>query len=52
MDEYQMTIDDMQFAEMVAAQPGRSAFIDESGSFGFDFTKEGTSLFYVEGVKN
>ena len=35
MDEYQMTIDDMQFAEMVAAQPGRSAFIDESGSFGF-----------------
>lgn len=47
MDEYQMTIDDMQFAEMVAAQPGRSAFIDESGSFGFDFTKEGTSLYYV-----
>ena len=47
MDEYQMTIDDMQFAEMVAAQPGRSAFIDESGSFGFDFTKEGTSLHYV-----
>ena len=47
MDEYQMTIDDMQFAKMVAAQPGRSAFIDESGSFGFDFTKEGTSLYYV-----
>ncbi len=47
MDDYQMTIDDMQHAELVAAQPGRSAYIDESGSFGFDFTKEGTSLYYV-----
>ena len=47
MNEYQMTIDDMQHAELVAAQPGRSAYIDESGSFGFDFTKEGTSLYYV-----
>ena len=47
MDEYQMTIDDMQHAELVAAQPGCSAYIDESGSFGFDFTKEGTSLYYV-----
>lgn len=47
MDEYQMTIDDIQHAELVATQPGRSAYIDESGSFGFDFTKEGTSLYYV-----
>ncbi|MGN0809518.1 MAG: DUF3800 domain-containing protein [Christensenellales bacterium] len=42
-----MTIDDIQYAELVAAQPGRSAYIDESGSFGFDFTKEGTSSHYV-----
>ena len=47
MDEYQMTIDDMQHAELVAAQPGRSAYIDESGGFGFDFTQEGTSAYYV-----
>lgn len=47
MDEYQMTIDDIQHAELVATQPGRSAYIDESGSFGFDFNKEGTSLYYV-----
>ena len=47
MDEYQMTIEDMQYAELVAAQPGRSAYIDESGSFGFNFAKEGASLYYV-----
>lgn len=47
MDEYQMTIEDMQYAELVAAQPGRSAYIDESGSFGFNFAKGGASLYYV-----
>lgn len=45
--EYQMTIDDLQYAELIAKQPGRSAFIDESGGFGFDFTKVGTSEYYI-----
>ena len=47
MVEYQMTLDDLQYAELIATQPGRSAYIDESGGFGFDFTKEGTSAYYV-----
>ncbi len=47
MDEYQLTIDDLQHAKFIATQPGRSAFIDESGSFGFDFSKGGTSSHYV-----
>ena len=47
MAEYQMTIEDLQYAELIATQPGRSAYIDESGGFGFDFTKEGTSAYYV-----
>ena len=32
---------------MVEAQPGRIAYIDECGSYGFDFEKEGTSTYYV-----
>ena len=47
MSAYQLTIDDIQHAEYIANQPGRSAFIDECGSFGFDFTKSGTSKYYV-----
>ncbi len=47
MDEYQITMDDIQQAKLVAAQPRRRAYVDESGSFGFDFSKEGTSLYYV-----
>lgn len=47
MEGYQISIDDLQHASYVATQPGRSAFIDESGSFGFDFSKEGVSPYYV-----
>ena len=47
MVEYQMTLDDLQYAELIATQSGRSAYIDESGGFGFDFTKEGASAYYV-----
>lgn len=28
-------------------RPGRIAYIDECGNFGFDFSKEGTSKFYI-----
>jgi hypothetical protein len=33
--------------ENISKLPGRSAFIDECGSFGFDFCKEGVSTHYV-----
>lgn len=44
---YQLTFEDIERSNSVALQPGRNAFIDECGNFGFDFTKEGTSLFYI-----
>ena len=43
----QITIDDMMHMEKIAAEPGRTAYIDECGSFGFDFTKEGNSKYYL-----
>ncbi len=39
LEGYQLTFDDIRHAELVAAQPGRTAYIDECGGFGFDFTK-------------
>lgn len=47
MGFYQYSFDDMQFAEAVAKQLGRTAFIDECGNFGFDFEKEGVSPHYI-----
>lgn len=47
MEGYQLTFDDIQHAELVAAQPGRTAYIDECGGFGFDFTKPNVSSHYV-----
>lgn len=44
---YQLTFDDLNNRELVRAAPQRTAYIDEYGSFGFDFTKEGTSKYYV-----
>lgn len=46
-ENYQLTIDDMMFKQYVNEQPGRVAYIDECGSFGFDFDKEGTSKYYL-----
>lgn len=42
-----MTFEDVEKQELLKQQPGRTAFIDECGSFGFDFSKEGTSKYYV-----
>lgn len=39
MSSYQMSIDDIAYAEKIAELPGRTAFIDECGGFGFDFEK-------------
>jgi len=47
MEFYQLTFDDMQFAEVLIKQPGRTAFIDECGSYGFNFEKAGTSSHYI-----
>ena len=47
MGIYQLTIEDMQHIDYVTNQPGRSAYIDECGSFGFDFSKSSTTKYYV-----
>lgn len=47
MDFYQMSFDDLSYLEKISQLPGRSAFIDECGGFGFDFDKEGVSTYYV-----
>ena len=44
---YQMTFDDMEFQSIADSQPGRTAYIDECSSFGFDFTTEGASKYYI-----
>lgn len=43
----QITFDDMVYIEKISTEPGRTAFIDECGSFGFDFTKQGNSKYYL-----
>ena len=47
MSEYQLTFDDLAFQEYVNEQPGRVAYIDESGSYGFNFDTAGNSKYYV-----
>ena len=48
MDQgYQLSLDGMEKQIIVKSQPNRTACIDECGSFGFDFTSEGTSKYYV-----
>ena len=44
---YQLTFDDFKAQEFVRQEPDRIAFIDECGNFGFDFSKEGTSKYYI-----
>ncbi len=44
---YQLSVDDLYFQNYVNELPSRVAFIDECGSFGFDFDKKGTSEFYI-----
>ena len=44
---YQMSFDDYQLQQYVNGLPGRVAYIDESGSYGFDFDSDGVSKFYV-----
>ena len=44
---YQLTIEDIERQEYIDAQPKRIAYIDECGSFGFDFTTDGASKSYI-----
>jgi hypothetical protein len=43
----QISIMDLDRKEALSSLPGRFAYIDECGNFGFDFDKEGTSLNYI-----
>ena len=47
MDYYQFTLDDLELQKEIGIQAGRTAFIDEYGSFGFDFSSPDTSKYYV-----
>lgn len=47
MDYHQFTFDDLELQEKIGAQSGRTAFIDEYGNFGFDFSSPGVSKYYV-----
>lgn len=44
---YQYTLDDWTALRKVEDMPGRTAFIDECGSFGFDFSTDGASKYYI-----
>ena len=46
-DVEKLTFDDLENQKAIQSQPNRTAFIDECGNFGFDFSKEGTSQYYT-----
>ncbi len=43
----QLSFDDMENMKVLKEQPSRIAYIDECGSFGFDFTTDGNSKYYI-----
>lgn len=47
MEHGQLTFEDLEYMERLTSQPGRSAYIDECGNFGFDFSKDGISTHYI-----
>lgn len=47
MNVYQSTLGDDARINTLAIQPGRTAYIDECGNFGFDFEKDGVSKYYI-----
>lgn len=40
---YQLSFEDIERSNSLVIQPGRTAFIDECGNFGFDFERSGAS---------
>ena len=45
--DYQLSFEDIEKQQIVQSQPNRTAYIDECGSFGFDFASEGASKYYI-----
>ena len=43
----QISFDDLEREEVLSSLPGRVAYIDECGNFGFDFENEGVSRNYI-----
>lgn len=43
----QISFDDLIREHELSKLPGRIAFIDECGNFGFDFDSEGVSKYYI-----
>ena len=43
----QIPMDYIFLQDTIRTQPSRTAYIDECGSFGFDFTKQANSLYYI-----
>ena len=47
MSYYQISMEDIENQKILQAIPDRTAYIDEYGSFGFDFSSDGTSKYYI-----
>lgn len=47
MKNYQLSFEDIEKEKLLRNEPTRYAFIDEFGGFGFDFSKEGTSKYFI-----
>ena len=47
MSYYQMSIEDIENQKILQAMSDRTAYIDEYGSFGFDFSSTGASKYYI-----
>ena len=46
-ETHQISFDELVLQDKIKASPGRTSYIDEYGSFGFDFSTEGASKYYV-----
>lgn len=46
MSYYQMSIEDIENQKILQAMSDRTAYIDEYGSFSFDFSSIGASKYY------
>lgn len=44
---HQLSFDDLEKTRTIGLPPSRTAFIDECGNFGFDFSASGTSKYYI-----
>ena len=47
MSYYQLSMEDIENQKILQAVSDRTAYIDEYGSFGFDFSSTGASKYYI-----